>query len=192
MLTLVEAPDVLPVTLEEMKGHIRVTTDAEDDLIESFIRTATQKFDGPDGLLGRALITQTWRLTVDRFDTKIKLPLSPLQSVASVKYLDGNGVLQTTTGFTLFGKDTDAPYLSAAFGVSWPSPRSVGEAVQIDFVAGYGDASEDVPEPLREAIRLWAGHLYDNREAVITASGFMREIELGIEDHIRDYRVWRF
>ncbi len=31
------------------------------------------------------------------------------------------------------------------------------------MAAGYGDAATDVPEPLRQAIRLLTAHWYDNR-----------------------------
>jgi uncharacterized phiE125 gp8 family phage protein len=191
-LTRIEAPDVDPVTVEELKGHLRVTSTSEDDEIESFIKAATGKLDGADGSLGRALITQTWELTLDAFPRReVSLPLPPLQSVVSIKYDDVTGVEQTLAVENYKVDNRSQPGWVLPVG-SWPPTYSGINAVRITFIAGYGDNGDDVPEPLRQAIRLWAGHLYENREAVITASGFMREIELGVEDHIRDYRLWRF
>ncbi len=35
--------------------------------------------------------------------------------------------------------------------------------IEIDVTVGYGDAGTDVPEPLRQAIRLLVAHWYENR-----------------------------
>ncbi len=43
--------------------------------------------------------------------------------------------------------------------------RKVG-GIEVDVTCGYGDAGEDVPEPLRQAIRLLVAHWYENRGVV--------------------------
>lgn len=193
MLTLIAAPDTSPVSLEDQKDHMNVSFDDQDDMIEAFVTAGTQKLDGAAGILGRCLITQTWRLTLDRFPSKIVLPLLPVQSVSSVKYVDVNGDDQTHSDWTLFGVGSDETYLLPLFGTSWPLPRAIPESVMIEFVAGYGDNPEDVPEPLREAIRLWAAHLYDNRPSTedVTPS-FVRPLDLGFYQHIADFRRFVF
>ncbi len=55
------------------------------------------------------------------------------------------------------------------FGQSWPGARS-GEPVVVRYVAGYGVAG-DVPALLKRAMLLLIGHWYENREAVVVASG---------------------
>ena len=37
---------------------------------------------------------------------------------------------------------------------------------EIDFTAGYGSSGVDVPQPLRQAIRLLVTHWYEHRSAV--------------------------
>jgi uncharacterized phiE125 gp8 family phage protein len=38
--------------------------------------------------------------------------------------------------------------------------------IEIDVECGYGDTASDVPEPLRQAIRLLVAHWYENRSIV--------------------------
>ena len=64
-LVRVTPPSLLPVDLALVKSHLGITTTASDPLIVEYIRAATRELDGPDGLLSRALITQTWRLELD-------------------------------------------------------------------------------------------------------------------------------
>ena len=91
-LTLVTAPPANPLSLEEAKAHLRVDHTDEDDLIEIYIKAATDYIDGRSGFLGRCIVRQTWRLVIDGFhDNEIKIPLPPLRSVNSVKYDDADG-----------------------------------------------------------------------------------------------------
>lgn len=50
------------------------------------------------------------------------------------------------------------------------------------------DEINDVPEDLREAVRLLAAHLYENREATIFGVS-VAPIPLGFDDLIRPHRV---
>ena len=81
------------------KPHLRVDADitGDDGLIAALIVTARQQ--AGEHRTGRALVTQQWRLGLDRFaDDSLELPLPKLQSVQSVTYLDADGVRQTLAG----------------------------------------------------------------------------------------------
>ena len=54
-----------------------------------------------------------------------------------------------------------------------------------------GDLDDEAPEPLKEAVRQLAGHLFENREATII-DGTVRPIPLGFHDLISPYRLWSF
>ena len=88
----IAAPAAEPISLATAKAHLRVTHAAEDTLIPLYISAAVSKLDGKDGLLGRAMITQDWQLSLDSFpcDGVIELPLPPLQEVTFVKYFDAD------------------------------------------------------------------------------------------------------
>jgi len=194
-LQLITPPAVEPVTLGEVKAHLRVTNDLEDDLLTNLIVTARQKLDGPRGLLGRSLITQTWKATLDGFPRLIELPLAPLSSVDAITYLNSVGVETAIPSehYTVSGlSDSDLATIQPARGRSWPFIANSPGSVSITFTAGYGNSPLFVPEPIRTAIKMLVGHLYENREAVTIASGSMHETPLGWQDLIADYRMRAF
>lgn len=186
-LVLTAAPSVEPLSLTEAKAHCRVDGSDDDTLITALIVTARRM---AEQATGRALVTQSWRYTLDAFPVAaIDLPLPPLVSVQSVKYLDADGVLQTLVA------DTDySVYLSSllglvapAYGMSWPSPRDVPEAVRIEFTAGYGNAAA-VPGDIKQWMLLQICHWYDNRQA----AGEKREALPFVDALLDPYRVIRF
>jgi len=50
-----------------------------------------------------------------------------------------------------------------AYGACWPTPLCADPSVRVDYVAGYGDAADDVPPALRRAITIGAAWLWDHR-----------------------------
>jgi uncharacterized phiE125 gp8 family phage protein len=193
-LTRITAPAVEPVTLMEVKAHIHVDHNDEDVRIAGFILTAARKLDGRDGRLGRCLIAQTWRLTLDRFLNEIVLPLPPCISVDRISYLNSNGGEVDVAGadYRVTGLGSlDGARIRAARGKSWPDTFHTDSAF-VEFTCGFGVGPGDVPEPLRTAIMMHVGHLYEHRESVMLGTGFIAEVPHGYEDLIRDYRVWSF
>src|SRR5690606_12599307 len=89
------APATMPVSLAEAKAHLRVDHDDQDDLITAQIKAATAYLDGWSGILGRALVTQTWRQDFAGFGDRLPLPLVPVTAIDSVSYFDGDNVHQT-------------------------------------------------------------------------------------------------
>jgi uncharacterized phiE125 gp8 family phage protein len=192
-LIRITPPATLPVSVEELKSHSNIDNALHDARIADFLRTATAKLDGRDGLLGRALITQTWRLTLDCFPPAIALPLPPCQAVMQVSYLDAAGAPQTLApgDYQVFGiGGSDPAQILPDFGGAFPATRRWPESVVVEFRAGYGDAAGDVPEPLRTAIKMHAAHLYEHRESV--AFGTFAEVPQGYHDLVLDYRLWSF
>ena len=185
-LSLVTAPTAEPVTLQEAKDHLRVDGTDEDTLISALITAAREHVDGRDGWLGRAICTQTWDCSFDAFpaDGLLYLPLAPVQSITSVKYIDPDGVQQTfsSSNYAL-GADLDwSPRVVLGWGKSWPSIRAVPDAVTVRIVAGYAS----VPKPICQAILLLIGHLYENREA--SSSVAMHEVPFSVSALLAPYR----
>ena len=168
-LTQTVAPTAEPVSVIEAKAHLRVTDASDDDYIEGLIAAARQVAEVKQS---RQLVTATWELTLDAFPNSasaiIYLPLPPLQSIASIQYVDTDGDTQTWAS-TKYDVDTNAEpgRVVPSFNESYPSTRGQFEAVTITFVAGYGNAGS-VPEVTKSAIRILLAHLYENRESVIT------------------------
>lgn len=179
------APAAAILSASDLKEHSRVDFDEEDSLITSYIEAATGYLDGYSGILGRALITQTWQQSYPRFSRVMSLPLDPVQSISSVTYYDTDNVQQTlsASNYSLYGGWE--PFFYADQDVTLPSTYERPDAVTITFVAGYGDAGTDVPPQIRQAIKLMVAHWIRNREA---AGARMSETPLGVEHMLSPYR----
>lgn len=191
MSVVVITPPAAPVvTLGDAKKHLRAEDFNDDDsYIESLVAAATGIIDGPAGWLGRALITQTLELRADEFCDDIALRYPPIASISSVKYDDGDGVEQTLSSgvYRLVGNPS-APRLARVYGESWPSTRWQSEAIRVRYVAGYGAASTAVPPPIRQAILLMVGELYENREAASDAP--RTELPFAVNALLSPFRIF--
>lgn len=191
-LVLVTPPEAAPIDLASAKAHLRVDFESDDALIQGLIDAATAWLDGHAGVLGRALVTQTWKA---RFDYcfpawRIPLPLSPVQAVDSIEYVDAQGATQTVSSSDYVVIDGPAAAVQPAFGKAWPAPRGQARAVAITFTAGYG-APDDVPGALKAAIKLLVGHFYEHREGVVGVEqrDSSAELPLGVAALIRPFRA---
>lgn len=191
------APAETPITLAEAAAHLRLDGSLspvaypEQDLVTGLIDAATAHLDGADGILGRALVSQQWKMTANGFPACFQIPLPPLISIDSIKYLDGDGVERTLAAdqYQVTGIGGRQPAMvEPAYGVVWPTPRAVAEAVRVTFTAGYGDA-EDVPASIKAAIKLLVGHWFENREAV-TIGQPPAELPRAVDALLAPYRVW--
>jgi len=179
------APTETPVTLAEVKAHLRVDHSDEDELISGLIDAATAHIDGYSGILGRALVTQSWKIEVDDWDD-LDLPLSPVASITSVKYYDGSNAQQTlaATVYQLVNR-AGGSCAELKYGQTWPVTYTRADAIEVIFVAGYGAASA-VPQAIKLAMLLLIGHWYANREAVSTDAG--SPLPLAVESLLAPYR----
>jgi uncharacterized phiE125 gp8 family phage protein len=162
-------PAELPVSLQDAKDQLRVSTSAEDDLIGSFIAAATSHLDGWTGTLGRCLVTQTWQQAWPGFPDQDVLRL-PFPSVSSVEitYRDEAGVLRTLASSAWhLVEDALGGAVMLADGQVWPATATRPDAVLASMVCGYG-AADDVPSAIKQAIRMLIGHFYEQREAMVT------------------------
>lgn len=197
-LHLVTAPTVMPVSLNEMKDHLKVLPDdtEEDALIAGLLRAAVDHLDGEKGILGRALCTQTWDLKLDCFHEAIRIPLPPIQSIDTVTYVDAAGATQTlaSSEYTLINNGKRPSTLIPAYLKSWPTTRMAPQAVTIRFTAGYldsnspADTRNGVPQAIKHAIMFLVAHWYENRSAV-EAGVTIAEVPFTVDALLASHRV---
>lgn len=196
-LELKTAPGSEPITTTTAKSHLRVSVADDDTLIDNLVKAAREY---AETATRRALITQTWLLKAGGFpslsNAVIHVPLPPLQSVTSIKYVDTNGDSQTWASSKYDvsapkGKHAKHGRIALAFGETWPSTRAQIDAVTIEFKAGYGDATSDVPQGIVLGMLLLLAHWYDHREAVAHAQTVI-EVPLGAKALLHSYRALRF
>lgn len=182
---LVTPPDEMPVSRAEAKAHLRVDGSDEDTLIDGLIASAVGHLDGYSGVLGRCLVTQTWRQDFDAFSgNTLRLPLLAA-TISSVKVRSSDGTLSTVSSDDYALKqDARGSYVRFDDDYSYPGDLAQANGVLVEFTAGYGAAAA-VPAALKAAILLLVGHWYANREAVGEA---MAELPLGVAALIAPYR----
>lgn len=192
-LSLVTAPQTAVMTTADAKAHLRVSGSDDDAYIAGLVDAARGHLDGQDGILGRALINQTWDYVIDGFPPcgDIHLPLAPLVSVTSITYVDTNGESQTLDS-ALYAVDTVSrpPRLRPAYNQIWPNTRDQMNAVTVRGVYGYGAAAAALPPGIVHAIKLIVGHLYENREQTTTAP--LKTLPAGIEALLAPFTIRRF
>lgn len=192
------APAARILSTADAKAHLRVDHSSEDDLIDAMVLAIEARLDGVEGQLGRALITQTWKMYRSSFpaypdttfkDYRIGLPLPPLQSVSSITYTDTNGDSQTLSSslYTVINQGEEKGAVAPAYGQSWPSARCEPGSVAITFVAGYGAAATAVPANILAAAKLMLTDLYENRSG--QTDGFELKPNLSVDVLINLSRV---
>jgi uncharacterized phiE125 gp8 family phage protein len=195
MLRLITAPTARPLTLPQVKDHLRVTSDAEDAYLDGLIEAVTNRYDGRDGILGRCLVDQTWDLILPEFADPIHLPLGPSSSITTVKYIDGDGTEQTlaTSVYELIDAGFEPGYVRLKHLQTWPSFRTQSDAVRVRFVAGYATAtapgiSSGIPQAIIHAMLLWIGRLYQHRELDVIGT-IIQPVQGYEEALIAPYRI---
>lgn len=163
-LVRVSAPAALPISVAEAKAQMRVEGNDDDTIIERLVNAAVAFVD-VQGVLGRAMITQTWGEWLAPNPSTVMLSLGPVQSVSAIKYYDVDGVLQTATlaDFNVFGTPNRIT-ITPKTGKAWPTTQTRDDAIKIEYVIGYGNAASDVPQTVRHALLMLVAHWYENRE----------------------------
>lgn len=190
---LVAAPATAPVTRVEAKAHLRIDAaeTVEDALVDLLIAAATQRLDGYRGDLGTAMVTQTWRQDFAAWADPLRLATGPVQAISHIKYdNDAGGVTTLADTVWRHRRDAAGDYVTLKADQDWPDDLADDGLIQVTFTAGFG-AAADVPAPLKAAILLIVGHLYANREEVVTGVP-VATLPRGVPALIKPYLQPRF
>jgi hypothetical protein len=154
---LITPPAALPVTLTEVKEHLRVVHGEQDAHILSLIRASVRHLDGRSGVLGRCIMPQTWR-SYSASLTDLRLPFGDAQS-AAVKYFDTANIEQTLPGSTYMVLN-DAGGGFIGFDPMWTLPAVFDrpDAVRVDAVYAMRDADL---EAVRLIVKLMVEQMFD-------------------------------
>lgn len=141
----------LPVDPDLVKLHIRIDGSEEEPEIEPLIRTATAELEQVAQI---ALLHQTIRVNViEPEDGRyLRLPIGPVQERPTVR-LDGSDF----TDFGFVPGVRSLIYWGNAFHARRP------DHVELEYRAGFGGTTAQVPHDLAQAVMDQAGLLYQMR-----------------------------
>lgn len=166
---LLAGPATEPVTLADAKIFLRVDDSAEDNLISTLIAAARIHVES---VTGRALIQQSWRVVLDDWprDRIVKLPVAPLLSLTTITAYDADGD-GTSINLAEILPETNIAPARLFLPVNLPDAPVLRDrqAIEIDYLAGYGEDADDVPSGLNQAILSLIGHWFEHRDAVVLA-----------------------
>lgn len=145
---LIVPPAALAVSMEDARLAARVDVDLDgtsalDTEIANAVRTYTVEAETETN---RAIIDQTWRVTLDAFAGAIKLDKARVLQVEHVKYCDTTGVQKTLDPQDYqVDAESEPGYIVPAPGHAWPATAQRINAVEVQYRAGYGEDHAAVP-----------------------------------------------
>lgn len=179
---LLAGPIKEPVTLDEIKAYLKIEADAEDDLLRAFITTARIHLEH---LTSRHFVTQSWRVLIEApIGEQIRMPLQPITMLTSIALLNAEGdVTDLDNGALAIRSPGDPALLFNGKALTLQQ----GQRLQLDMVTGYGDEPEDVPPPLRLAIKMVVADWFEKR--LVYEPDAAPSLSKAIQSLIAPYRV---
>ncbi|HUT92362.1 MAG TPA: phage head-tail connector protein [Thermoguttaceae bacterium] len=169
------APTASPVTLGDLRAHLRITGHDEDAYLQALIDMAV---DALQAKAWRQFCTATYTMQFDDWADELRLPRPPLATVTSVKYYDTSEVLQTlaTSVYEVITDQTPG-LIRLKYQQTWPALRGHPDDILITYTCGSSAAA--VPSRTKQAVKLLAAHHYQQRTPVVVGRTVV-EIPMGI------------
>ncbi|MDG3040442.1 head-tail connector protein [Roseicyclus marinus] len=156
-----------PVTLAEARAHLRMDPNdtSEDSLIESVVKAAREHVED---FCNRPFVSATWAVLFDgstfwSADEALHVPVRGVTEITGVTYRT-DASASVTWSAEAYEFDAERQELRAK--TAWP----VGRNLRIALTAGNADSPVSVPNPIRQAILLCVGDLYELREAHVVGT----------------------
>ena len=181
---IVTLPIVEPVTAAELRAHLAETETALPDAdANDLIATAREMIEETTGL---AMISQTWRMVLDAWPSQraewwdgvrqgaiadingapdyVYLPRYPLASIDAVTVYDEASTAASVVVADTFDVDTyqKPGRMVLRSGATWPIALRGSNAIDVDYIAGFGSTAASVPPTLRRAVKQVAAYLYSH------------------------------
>lgn len=198
-----------PLELAQVRNYLK--RDAEEDdgvddgLLTSLITVARRQ---AEKYTGRSLITQSWTLWRDYFpghmryggeywwdgvrdgaiselyatNNELRLNHGPLQSVTHIKTYDDADTEKTFDAANYY-VDKSGNRIVLRRGATWPVALRTANAIEVEFVAGYGLEAADIPDPIVQGMLRAIAYWEENRGEVL-AQGFGQAITVPAESQM--------
>lgn len=167
----VTAPASEPFTKALVKNWLKLDASAtdEDDVLDILIGAARAEAE--------STTNQFWasRTVVEYLDnfpeTPLLLSVGKVRAFASIEYLPdgGDGSNYSTLNATNYKADiiSDPARIELTETGAWPDTIALPNAVKITYTVGVSSV-DDIPAPVKNAMLLRIGQMYENREDMKT------------------------
>lgn len=178
------------ISIELIRYRVRREAGEDDETLELLQAAALSHLDGREGILGRALIAQTWADYWCGFPPGGRLPiaLAPVIGGVSISYFDAENVARTlpAEAYRMHKDHAGNFYLRLLSGMPWPSTYDRDDAVTVTYQAGYGPNASDVPAVIRMAALELAAHWY-GMDAGAVEKGIPEHVQANLARYIRPH-----
>ena len=173
-------------TTAEAKAVLKVDVSTDDTVIDNLVSAATESCQIYTNQYFINTVVTQYSDTWDDFYTLYK---SPVDSITHVKYYDSDDTQQTLASSNyILGHYSQPARIGIAVGGELPNLSKRINAVEVKYTVGYGTASTDVPEGIRQAVLLTIGNWYENRQTVITGRT-ATELPLSSQYLLEQYKI---
>ena len=179
------APVGEPVSLSEVKQHLRIVDDINQDIyLHDLIAVAREQVEM---ITWRKLGSQTWYGYLDDWPSAsyIEFPFGNLTSVTAIKYTDVDGDESTwSSAEYIVGTDYQKGRVTLADGYTWPNETLYSSnPIEIEFICGV----VTIPAQVKHAMKLIISELFENRETSIVGVSF-QEMEM-VNNLLSNFRL---
>lgn len=197
IITVITAPPEEPITLSEIKDHLRIDHSNHDTMLKNLIQASREWVEQ---ITGRAIVEQTRSVLYKNWpgNDAFVLPYPPIQSVDSLKYTDASGSQSTFSSDNYSVVTSREPgLLVLGYSKTWPTATLHHDEypIEIQYVCGYAadetasptDYQANVPESIKNAIKLDVERRYDR-----PPEGYAERLDNVINTLLAPYRIWGF
>lgn len=162
--SIVSQTNELPLTLTEVKSHLRIDFTNDDTYLTHLIKVASSFFEE---MTGRSLITKTYKTYLDKFpqyNVGIKIRKSKLQSIVSIQYYLNNVLTNYTSQNYYYNDSTGFSEIFLKVNNFYPNEiDEIKNSVVINFTAGYGANETSIPANIKQSLLMFIADCYMNR-----------------------------
>lgn len=162
-LAIINPSEVKPITLPQIKQHLRVDHNEEDQYLLDLLDGAVAHVEAT---IGQALIFKTVRQYVDQIPASrsVVLEVSCVKSIEAIRGFDtsGNANIFSPEEYHLDNR-MNIPAVIFNTSISYDNFYN---GIEIDLVTGFGATGVDVPSNITRAILVLIAHWYEFRGAI--------------------------